>query len=172
MCWRHVHIRTAPTHPACHASLEPEKLVPFCPRGLPRGKGKGAFQRQKTGICWFFATRLIDSASRLEQRGQCSARIIRSHERLPNQKRFYIIGLHERNVGRGEDAGLGDDYAAGREGNRGQTTVSQGKPCRRGSVQKCLGSPACFITAFAVWRDLILWSTGKRIPVCGLNQIS
>ena len=39
-------------------------------------------------------------------------------------------------------------------------------------VQKCFGKPACLRTAFAVWRDLILLSTGKRIPVWGENQIS
>ena len=38
--------------------------------------------------------------------------------------------------------------------------------------QNCLGNPACFRTAFAVCLDLILLSTGKRISVIGLNQIS
>jgi len=40
------------------------------------------------------------------------------------------------------------------------------------SSQNCLGKPACFNTAFAVCLDLILLSTGKRISVIGLNQIS
>jgi hypothetical protein len=31
--------------------------------------------------------------------------------------------------------------------------------------QNCLGTPACFRTAFALWRDLIAGSTGKRRPV-------
>jgi hypothetical protein len=38
--------------------------------------------------------------------------------------------------------------------------------------QNCLGMPACFNTALAVWRDRILWSTGKRRSVMGLYQIS
>ena len=35
--------------------------------------------------------------------------------------------------------------------------------------QKALRSPACFRTAFAVWRDLMRESTGKRLPEIGLN---
>ena len=38
--------------------------------------------------------------------------------------------------------------------------------------QNCFGMPACFNTALAVWRDRILWSTGKRRSVIGLYQIS
>ncbi len=38
--------------------------------------------------------------------------------------------------------------------------------------QNCLGMPACFRTAFAVWRDTMARSTGKRRPVMGLYQIS
>ncbi len=38
--------------------------------------------------------------------------------------------------------------------------------------QNFFGIPACFKTAFAVWRDLILLSTGKRTLVIGLDQIS
>jgi hypothetical protein len=38
--------------------------------------------------------------------------------------------------------------------------------------QNFFGIPACFKTAFAVWRDLILLSTGKRVLVMGLDQIS
>ena len=38
--------------------------------------------------------------------------------------------------------------------------------------QNCFAMPACFNTAFAVCRDRIFWSTGKRRCVIGLNQIS
>jgi hypothetical protein len=38
--------------------------------------------------------------------------------------------------------------------------------------QNCLGMPAYFRTALAVWRDTMAWSTGKRRPVMGLYQIS
>lgn len=39
-------------------------------------------------------------------------------------------------------------------------------------AQNCLAMPACFRTAFAVWRDLMSWSTGKRRCVIALYQIS
>ena len=35
---------------------------------------------------------------------------------------------------------------------------------------ECLGIPACFRTALAVWRDTMLWSTGKRLPVIGFPR--
>ena len=38
--------------------------------------------------------------------------------------------------------------------------------------QNFLGSPACFRTAFAVWRDFMALSTTNLMPVIGLNQIS
>ena len=39
-------------------------------------------------------------------------------------------------------------------------------------AQNCLGMPACFKTPLAVWRDRILWSTGKYRWEIGLYQIS
>jgi hypothetical protein len=50
-------------------------------------------------------------------------------------------------------------------------TSAIGFPTRR-RLQNRLGNPACLSTAFAVWRDLTLPSTGKRMAVIGLNQIS
>jgi len=38
--------------------------------------------------------------------------------------------------------------------------------------QNCFAIPACLSTAFAVWRERIFWSTGKRRWVMGLYQIS
>jgi hypothetical protein len=40
-----------------------------------------------------------------------------------------------------------------------------------GAAQNRFGIPACFKTAFAVWRDLILLSTTKLRLLIGLNQI-